>query len=79
MPATNLNIGMDLWNASPASAEAAKMRHNQSNASAAVAISEQWIQVHFLPLFFFEITEHSMSSFSSQHLLCLLPLPGFSL
>jgi plant G-box-binding factor len=41
MPATNLNIGMDLWNASPASAEAAKMRHNQSSATGA---GEQWMQ-----------------------------------
>ncbi|KAF7828826.1 G-box-binding factor 1 [Senna tora] len=54
MPATNLNIGMDLWNASAAGADAAKMRHNPSGASAAVApstimgrevaLSEQWIQ-----------------------------------
>ncbi|KAI4327565.1 hypothetical protein L6164_020010 [Bauhinia variegata] len=35
MPATNLNIGMDLWNATPAGAEAVKMRQNQSGASAA--------------------------------------------
>ncbi|XP_027361074.1 G-box-binding factor 1-like isoform X2 [Abrus precatorius] len=54
MSATNLNIGMDLWNASPASAEGAKVRHNQSAASGAVtpptimgrevALGEQWIQ-----------------------------------
>ena len=45
MPATNLNIGMDLWNS--------KMGHNQSGASSAVApvmgrevaIGEQWTQV----------------------------------
>lgn len=53
--ATNLNIGMDLWNASSAGAEAAKMRHNQSGAPGAVApsammgrevaLGEQWIQV----------------------------------
>ena len=50
MPATNLNIGMDLWNASSAGAEAAKMRHNQSGAPSTimgreVALGEQWIQV----------------------------------
>ncbi|KAK7307553.1 hypothetical protein VNO77_40730 [Canavalia gladiata] len=54
MSATNLNIGMDLWSASPASAEAAKIRHNQSATSGAatpptimgreVALGEQWIQ-----------------------------------
>ncbi|KAJ1415288.1 G-box binding protein, multifunctional mosaic region [Sesbania bispinosa] len=54
MSATNLNIGMDLWNASSGSAEAAKMRHNPSAASGAVtpstimgrevALGEQWIQ-----------------------------------
>ncbi|KAK7252897.1 hypothetical protein RIF29_37158 [Crotalaria pallida] len=54
MSATNLNIGMDLWNASPASAENAKIRHNQSVASGVVASSttmkhdvprgEHWIQ-----------------------------------
>ncbi|TKY70355.1 G-box-binding factor 1 [Spatholobus suberectus] len=54
MSATSLNIGMDLWNASPAGAEAAKMRHNQSAASGVVtpptimgrevALGEKWIQ-----------------------------------
>ncbi|XP_061342322.1 G-box-binding factor 1 [Gastrolobium bilobum] len=54
MSASNLNIGMDLWNASPAGVEAAKMRHNQSAASGnvapstimgrEVALGEQWIQ-----------------------------------
>ncbi|KAL2333685.1 hypothetical protein Fmac_014898 [Flemingia macrophylla] len=43
MPATNLNIGMDLWNASSGGAEAAKMRHTQSGATG-VAIGEQWMQ-----------------------------------
>lgn len=53
--ATNLNIGMELWNASPAGAGAAKMRNDQSTASGAVtpptisgrevALGEQWIQV----------------------------------
>lgn len=43
MPATNLNIGMDLWNASSAGAEAAKMRHNQSGAPGAAG--EHWMQV----------------------------------
>ncbi|RDX90654.1 G-box-binding factor 1, partial [Mucuna pruriens] len=52
--ATNHNIGMDWWNTSPASAEAAKMRRNQSAASGAVtpptimgrevALGEQWTQ-----------------------------------
>ncbi|KAG4941366.1 hypothetical protein JHK87_045237 [Glycine soja] len=41
MPATNLNIGMDLWNASSGGAEAAKMRHNQSGAPG-VALGDQW-------------------------------------
>lgn len=55
MPGANLNIGMDIWNATPAGAESAKMRHNQSGASGAVApsaimgrevaLGEQWIQV----------------------------------
>ncbi|XP_059645510.1 G-box-binding factor 1 isoform X2 [Cornus florida] len=54
MPATNLNIGMDLWNASPAGAGAVKMRSNPSGVSAAVApativgregiMQDQWIQ-----------------------------------
>ncbi|XP_027346030.1 G-box-binding factor 1-like isoform X2 [Abrus precatorius] len=53
MPATNLNIGMDLWNASSGGAEGAKLRHNQSGAPGAVAstvmgrevaLGEQWIQ-----------------------------------
>lgn len=50
MPATNLNIGMDLWNASPATAAAGatKVRPNPSGASSAIvpaAMPEQWIQV----------------------------------
>ncbi|OMO56856.1 hypothetical protein CCACVL1_26212 [Corchorus capsularis] len=48
MPATNLNIGMDLWSGSPAAAGAAKMRPNSSGAVAAVApggvMADQWIQ-----------------------------------
>ncbi|GAV89550.1 bZIP_1 domain-containing protein/MFMR domain-containing protein [Cephalotus follicularis] len=47
MPGTNLNIGMDLWNASPAAAGAAKMRPNSSGASSAIApgiMPDQWIQ-----------------------------------
>ncbi|KAK7262837.1 hypothetical protein RJT34_30418 [Clitoria ternatea] len=54
MPGTNLNIGMDLWNASSGGADAAKMRHNQSGAPGfvappaimgrEVALGEQWIQ-----------------------------------
>ena len=53
MPATNLNIGMDLWNASPAGAS--KLRPNPSAASSSVtpgammgrdgAMPDQWIQV----------------------------------
>ncbi|CAL0312780.1 unnamed protein product [Lupinus luteus] len=54
MPGTNLNIGMELWNASPAGAESSKMRHNQSGAPGAVApstvmgrevaLGDQWMQ-----------------------------------
>ena len=51
MPATNLNIGMDLWNASSGGAEAAKMRHNQSGAPG-VALGDQWVQVWHLCCFF---------------------------
>lgn len=55
MPATNLNIGMDLWNASSGGAGAAKGRPNPSGASSALApptmigcegvLPEQWMQV----------------------------------
>ncbi|KAG6773951.1 hypothetical protein POTOM_021296 [Populus tomentosa] len=47
VPATNLNIGMDLWNASPAASGATKMRPNPSCASSGVVpagLPEQWIQ-----------------------------------
>ncbi|MED6197171.1 G-box binding factor [Stylosanthes scabra] len=54
MAATNLNIGMDLWNASSAGADATKLRNNQPAAPGAVtpptimgrevALGEQWIQ-----------------------------------
>uniref|UniRef100_A0A5B7AK06 Putative G-box-binding factor 1-like isoform X1 n=1 Tax=Davidia involucrata TaxID=16924 RepID=A0A5B7AK06_DAVIN len=48
MPATNLNIGMDLWNAAPAGAGAVKMRSNPSGVSPAVGregiMPDQWIQ-----------------------------------
>ncbi|KAJ7952970.1 G-box-binding factor 1 [Quillaja saponaria] len=48
MPATNLNIGMDLWNASPAGSGAAKLRQNPSGASSGVApstmMNDQWVQ-----------------------------------
>ncbi|GMN66250.1 hypothetical protein TIFTF001_035350 [Ficus carica] len=54
MPATNLNIGMDLWNASPAGAGATKLRANPSAATSSVApatmigregvMPDQWIQ-----------------------------------
>ncbi|XP_040369197.1 G-box-binding factor 1-like [Rosa chinensis] len=36
VPATSLNMGMDLWNTSPAGAGTAKMRGNQSGAPSAV-------------------------------------------
>lgn len=66
MPATNLNIGMDLWSASPGGAGAAKVRSNPSGASSALApptmigcegvMPDQWIQVlafkHFRFFFF---------------------------
>ncbi|KAL1316380.1 hypothetical protein HN51_068581 [Arachis hypogaea] len=53
MAATNLNIGMDLWNASSAGADATKLRNNQPAPGAVnpptimgreVALGEQWIQ-----------------------------------
>lgn len=54
LPATNLNIGMDLWNASSASAGATKLRPNPSAATSSVApatmigregvMPDQWIQ-----------------------------------
>ncbi|KAJ7944326.1 Transcription factor bZIP [Quillaja saponaria] len=48
MPATNLNIGMDLWNAKPAGSGADKLRQNPSGASTGVAAStmmnDRWIQ-----------------------------------
>ncbi|KAK9948662.1 hypothetical protein M0R45_004227 [Rubus argutus] len=43
MPATSLNMGMDLWNASPAGTGTAKMRGNQSGAPSAVG-GDHWIQ-----------------------------------
>ena len=55
VPATNLNIGMDLWNAPPAGNGAMKMRPNPSGASPTVSpgamigregmMPEQWGQV----------------------------------
>ena len=49
MPATTLNIGMELWSGSPAATGAAKMRPNASGAAATVApggvMPDQWIQV----------------------------------
>ncbi|KAF3439048.1 hypothetical protein FNV43_RR17323 [Rhamnella rubrinervis] len=50
MPATNLNIGMDLWNASPGSTGATKLRPTPPGASSATMVGregvmpEQWIQ-----------------------------------
>ncbi|ONH96762.1 hypothetical protein PRUPE_7G150700 [Prunus persica] len=43
MPATNLNIGMDLWNSTPAGAGGAKMRANPSGAPSAAG-ADHWIQ-----------------------------------
>lgn len=71
MPATNLNIGMDLWNASSGGGEAAKMRHNQSGAPGVVALGEQWIQVWVLQLFFLEIIL-IMYCFNGEHIYILL-------
>lgn len=49
-PATNLNIGMDLWNASSASG-AAKIRPNTGVASSALVptgmMPDQWVQVRY--------------------------------
>ncbi|KAK4426843.1 G-box-binding factor 1 [Sesamum alatum] len=48
VPATNLNIGMDLWNASPASSGSMKLRPNAPGVSPTIApsgmINDQWIQ-----------------------------------
>ncbi|KAL0449976.1 UNVERIFIED_CONTAM: G-box-binding factor 1 [Sesamum latifolium] len=48
MPPTNLNIGMDLWNASPASSGAMKLRPSPPGISPGVApsgvMNDQWIQ-----------------------------------
>ncbi|PPR86323.1 hypothetical protein GOBAR_AA34368 [Gossypium barbadense] len=48
MPATTLNIGMDLWSASPAATGAAKTRPNASGTVATVPagamMPDQWIQ-----------------------------------
>lgn len=54
MPATNLNIGMDLWNVSPAAAGTAKMRPSGTPSTVVAPaamigregiMSDQWIQV----------------------------------
>lgn len=47
VPATNLNIGMDLWNASSGAPGAMKMRpnHGVSSAVAPGMMNDQWIQV----------------------------------
>ncbi|KZV14713.1 G-box-binding factor 1 [Dorcoceras hygrometricum] len=48
MPATNLNIGMDLWNASPAGSGPMKLRPSPAGVSPSVApsgmMNEQWVQ-----------------------------------
>lgn len=50
MPGTNLNIGMDLWNASSAGAGAAKVRGNPSGPPSAGG-AEHWIQVGIFLLY----------------------------
>lgn len=53
IPATNLNMGMDLWNATTAAAGAAKGRPNAVSSAMVPAamvgrdgvMSEQWVQV----------------------------------
>lgn len=45
MPATNLNIGMDLWNAPSAGPGMIKMRSNQSGVSPSPGMGREWIQV----------------------------------
>ena len=50
IPATSLNMGMDLWNASPAGGTA-KMRENQSGALSAVG-GDHWIQVQIFLMCF---------------------------
>ena len=62
MPATNLNIGMDLWSASPGGSGATKLRPNPSGISSSVApaamvgregvMPDQWIQVRNLAVVF---------------------------
>ncbi|XP_057962705.1 G-box-binding factor 1 isoform X2 [Malania oleifera] len=49
MPATNLNIGMDLWNASSAGVGAVKMRPNPSGISPAVAPSAMVVREGVVP------------------------------
>ncbi|KAL0332510.1 UNVERIFIED_CONTAM: G-box-binding factor 1 [Sesamum calycinum] len=48
MPPTNLNIGMDLWNASPASSGAMKLRPSPPGISPGIApsgvMNDQWVQ-----------------------------------
>ncbi|KAL8531948.1 hypothetical protein ACS0TY_008526 [Phlomoides rotata] len=48
VPATNLNIGMDLWNANPAGSGAMKLQPNSAGVSQTVApsgvMNDQWIQ-----------------------------------
>ncbi|XWS42023.1 hypothetical protein CRYUN_Cryun17cG0133100 [Craigia yunnanensis] len=44
MPATTLNIGMDLWSGSPAAPGAAKMRPNTSGTAPGAVMPDQWIQ-----------------------------------
>lgn len=71
VPATNLNIGMDLWNASPASAGATKLRPNPTVASSAAVpatvighegvMPEQWIQVRALHLFLIAVMYYYFS------------------
>lgn len=63
MPATNLNIGMDLWNASSGAPGAMKMRpnHGVSSAVAPGMMNDQWIQVRVVhsvvSMFVFTLSE----------------------
>lgn len=81
MPATNLNIGMDLWSASPGGSGATKLRPNPSGISSSVApaamvgregvMPDQWIQVRNLAVVFIIIIFLS-SFFSFLFFFCYL-------
>lgn len=65
-PATNLNIGMDLWNANPAGSGTMLLRSNPSGISPsgnpAGMVNNQWVQVCFL-CGLFSICMSGMNSF----------------